>query len=590
MNFTPFSTAVTGAGATATHFVTGGAAHQFAANAATAKFAQNITAANGATLGQVVGVVSAAEGGGAMQYLRTIDGGASLTPATHPQLITLPITMAGAKPGDPQATVQIQVLNPNAMTLQQGVQTPKYQMQIPIQTFQQGAAVLTVAYAQESVDGIQILGNSLPEGLQVVAALQPQDLQLLTAHMPNADMNGKEQQTQTHLQQQAILIPSGQHMMTISQQQPEPEKKVVNNNTHTNNNNMQGLNIKQEHDSEMNIDEDSTEFILPTSPPEASTASTTTWNGSREINEYINKMQKLPVSLQQFLKFNPDTTVKAEPAGAAEAEGTSSPGADIEKVFVVACQTSEGEQPQPKPKKKKKYKKKPPKPQKPKPGQVVIATALDGTTLFCCPECHMAYPEKEQLEFHLVGHKIERRFICGICGAGLKRKEHLERHKLGHNPDRPYVCTVCMKGFKRKEHLNLHIVIHSGEKREVCQECGKGFYRKDHLRKHARSHLSRRAKEELFSTANSKPSAVVTSGASAVTPQANIVVSQNQNAICPEITIHVPTSSMAVPIQISVPHHIVSLANSAQQQTNTISINTQPIIHNTMEELLMQHS
>lgn len=108
----------------------------------------------------------------------------------------------------------------------------------------------------------------------------------------------------------------------------------------------------------------------------------------------------------------------------------------------------------------------------------------------------MAYPEKDLLEQHLVGHKIERRFICDICGAGLKRKEHLERHKLGHNPERPFVCSVCMKGFKRKEHLNLHFVIHSGEKTEICGECGKGFYRKDHLRKHARSHITRRAKEQ----------------------------------------------------------------------------------------------
>lgn len=61
-------------------------------------------------------------------------------------------------------------------------------------------------------------------------------------------------------------------------------------------------------------------------------------------------------------------------------------------------------------KKKKKYKKKAPKPRRPRPGQVHIATALDGTTLFCCPECNMAYPDKELLEQHLVAHKIERRF------------------------------------------------------------------------------------------------------------------------------------------------------------------------------------
>jgi hypothetical protein len=39
-------------------------------------------------------------------------------------------------PGDPQPTVQIQVLSPN-LTLQPQ-QQPKYQMQIPIQGFQQG--------------------------------------------------------------------------------------------------------------------------------------------------------------------------------------------------------------------------------------------------------------------------------------------------------------------------------------------------------------------------------------------------------------------------------------------------------------------
>ncbi|KAF5302080.1 hypothetical protein FQR65_LT08630 [Abscondita terminalis] len=148
---------------------------------------------------------------------------------------------------------------------------------------------------------------------------------------------------------------------------------------------------------------------------------------------------------------------------------------------------------------KKKKKKKPEKEKKPrpKPGEIRLTTALDGSTLYCCPECHMAYPEKELLEQHLVGHTLERRFVCDICGAGLKRKDHLTRHKQSHNPERPYVCTVCLKAFKRKEQLTLHFVIHSGEKRHVCTECGKGFYRKDHLRKHTRSHIARRVKAEL---------------------------------------------------------------------------------------------
>ncbi|CAH0564407.1 unnamed protein product [Brassicogethes aeneus] len=153
---------------------------------------------------------------------------------------------------------------------------------------------------------------------------------------------------------------------------------------------------------------------------------------------------------------------------------------------------------------KKKKKKKPEKEKKPrpKPGEIRLTTALDGSTLYCCPECHMAYPEKELLEQHLVGHTLERRFVCDICGAGLKRKDHLTRHKQSHNPERPYVCTVCLKAFKRKEQLTLHFVIHSGEKRHVCSECGKGFYRKDHLRKHTRSHIARRVKAELSQQGN----------------------------------------------------------------------------------------
>ncbi|XP_059053084.1 zinc finger and BTB domain-containing protein 14-like isoform X1 [Achroia grisella] len=149
------------------------------------------------------------------------------------------------------------------------------------------------------------------------------------------------------------------------------------------------------------------------------------------------------------------------------------------------------------PKRKKKKKTTKEKKPRPKPGEIRLSTALDGSTLYCCPECHMAYPERGLLEQHLVGHTMERRFVCDICHAALKRKDHLTRHKQSHNPERPHVCSVCLKAFKRKEQLTLHYVIHSGEKRHICNECGKGFYRKDHLRKHTRSHIARRVKAEL---------------------------------------------------------------------------------------------
>lgn len=60
-------------------------------------------------------------------------------------------------------------------------------------------------------------------------------------------------------------------------------------------------------------------------------------------------------------------------------------------------------------KKKKKKKASKEKKPRPKPGEIRLTTALDGSTLFCCPECQMAYPERGLLEQHLVGHNLERR-------------------------------------------------------------------------------------------------------------------------------------------------------------------------------------
>lgn len=79
---------------------------------------------------------------------------------------------------------------------------------------------------------------------------------------------------------------------------------------------------------------------------------------------------------------------------------------------------------------------------RPKPGEIRETKALDGSTLYCCPECQMAYPDKCLIEQHVISHAVERRFVCDICSAALKRKDHLTRHKLSHIPDRPHVCNV----------------------------------------------------------------------------------------------------------------------------------------------------
>ncbi|KAL7302577.1 hypothetical protein TKK_0005210 [Trichogramma kaykai] len=124
-----------------------------------------------------------------------------------------------------------------------------------------------------------------------------------------------------------------------------------------------------------------------------------------------------------------------------------------------------------------------------KTGEIKVTTAIDGSTLYCCPECNLAFSDKTEIEQHLQVHVQERKYQCKECGAMLKRKEHLDQHMRGHSDERPFKCPVCTKAFKRNEHLTRHYVIHSGDKNFTCSVCQKAFSRKDHLNKHAQTHL-----------------------------------------------------------------------------------------------------
>lgn len=335
----------------------------------------------------MLSLVSGSDGN--VQFLQTQPQMTSPATTLNPTqtYITLPITIPPSKPGDATQTFQIQVLNPNPVP-----QAPKFQMgqmQIPIHGLQQhGTTVLTVAYSPQ--DG-EILPNHMPDGapVTVLAAIQPQDLQLL------AQQNGLAQQ---HLQ--------------ASQQTSDSDDQ----------------------------DKDRGRISIKTEPsfwgqsPVTITAPNTL---TTDLSEYFHARN---MNLQPYLKFNTDgINIKKEMYSDALAQLQLSDNnnvisinnnynADNSNTSLSAAgdtldQSTEMENSQMtengeekveldangKVKKKRKIKKKPPKPKRPKPGQVHIATALDGTILFCCPECQMAYPEKESLESHLAVHKIERR-------------------------------------------------------------------------------------------------------------------------------------------------------------------------------------
>lgn len=514
MNFSPFGTF--------SQTIPGTGMHHFT----TAKFAQNI-----APGGQVLGVISSGEGG--VHYLRPVDNG--FNNQSGPQLITLPITVSGKPDSDqPPQTIQIQVVNPNTPTINPNASNsnaPKYVMPIQIQGFPQGAAtVLTLAYNQA------VPGEPLQLQLQPQIEISTNESEAETNNNNNNTNNNNNNNNSNNNNNNNI----NNNNNNSSNSNNNTGSCNSNNNSHNNNNSVQTddnltldeksqdsnvdaypvamvanqMVIKNESDVDTKSTQTNSEKCKD-SKAEASeeddgnpeneeflsstlTAMPSSWQSlatpGSAVADYLSKIpaNTLPLSLHHFLRFSAETIKREQgiESSPLSCDYNESYQNGVEEQIDLEIDVNGKTK-----KKKRPVKKKPPRPKKPRPGQVHIATALDGTTLFCCPECHMAYPEKELLEQHLVGHKIERRFICDICGAGLKRKEHLERHKLGHNPERPFVCQVCMKGFKRKEHLNLHSVIHSGEKTEICSECGKGFYRKDHLRKHAKSHITKKIKE-----------------------------------------------------------------------------------------------
>ncbi|KAE8742709.1 hypothetical protein FOCC_FOCC011741 [Frankliniella occidentalis] len=481
MNYTPFSGHFTQVPAgTVQHYTT-------------AKFAQNVAGPTG----QVLGVISSMSEDG-VTYVRPVDtNGLTVNLAqsqavttqqnqVQPTFISIPVQVPGSKPGDPpqQQMLQIQVVAPSSQALTGAItcdnNQPKYLSTPIITTSAPGnPTVVQFAYNNQSGETVEI---------PLMQAIQQQQTQ---QSQPTATENGECNTNNNNNNQQ--------HTIQIQTQTDENDADKVNANKVTV--------VKVEKDKRFEGQTVQQYVEMP------SNWQSLVQPGSTVADCLAKLPAAIPHGLTSFLKFAPtikrETEIESSPLSTHSPEAMSNDlvvssedplAQDHSSDMTIATDNvgqGMGDGVKKPSKVKKKYKKKNPKPKKTRPGQVTIATALDGTTLFCCPECNMAYSEKELLEQHLAVHKTERRFICDTCGAALKRKEHLERHKLGHNPERPYTCDVCFKGFKRKEHLNLHVVIHSGEKTQVCNECGKGFYRKDHLRKHARSHLTKKFKEEL---------------------------------------------------------------------------------------------
>lgn len=339
----------------------------------------------------MLSLVSGADGN--VQFLQTQPQMTSPATTLNPTqtYITLPITIPPSKPGDATQTFQIQVLNPNPVQ-----QAPKFQMgqmQIPIHGLQQaGTTVLTVAYSPQ--DG-EIMPNQMQQDggpVTVLAAIQPQDLQLL------AQQNGLHQ----HLQAQQT---------SDSDDNQDKERRV---------------NIKQEPafwaqnpvtiTAQNALTTDLSEYFLNRNMNLQPYLKFNTEGLNIKKEMYSDALAQLQLSDNNNVisinnNYNADNSNNSMSIGGDTTHDQSTEMENSQMTDDNECEEKVELDANGKMKKKRKIKKKPPKPKRPKPGQVHIATALDGTILFCCPECQMAYPEKESLESHLAVHKIERRWV-----------------------------------------------------------------------------------------------------------------------------------------------------------------------------------
>lgn len=48
-----------------------------------------------------------------------------------------------------------------------------------------------------------------------------------------------------------------------------------------------------------------------------------------------------------------------------------------------------------------------------KTGEIKVTVGLDGSTLYCCPECNLVFPDKTEIEQHIQAH-IQVRFMLTL--------------------------------------------------------------------------------------------------------------------------------------------------------------------------------
>lgn len=108
---------------------------------------------------------------------------------------------------------------------------------------------------------------------------------------------------------------------------------------------------------------------------------------------------------------------------------------------------------------------------------------------FPCTCCDKQFPSKARLQFHMLVHTQEKRFICEYCGKGFSNRQSLKNHQYTHDEgEKMFECQDCGKKFGTRGGYDSHCASHT-EASYLCDLCGKSMKYVSSLRLHRLTHI-----------------------------------------------------------------------------------------------------